>query len=308
MAPHPGAASQGAGMNEGAVPQTGPNPNTSKPAFELPAGSCDAHVHIYGPRDMYPFMAGWDTRAFDAPNEWLAAMHARIGVERCVVVHGAPHGHDLRVTSRALSESGGRYRGVALLDPSISAADLRALHEIGYRGARFNIARHLGVAPDLDAMARVVSRIRPLGWHVCLHMTSDQILGYERELHRLDIALVFDHLIRIDPRDRLDQAPFVKLQEFLRGGRDWVKLSGFEKLSHEPYPHDDILAFAAVLVEVAPDRVLWGTDWPHPLSGPDGPPDDGGIVDLIPRYAPDATAQRKLLIDNPAHLYGFDAV
>lgn len=282
--------------------ETGPIRDTKTSEFKMPAGSCDTHAHIFGPVSRFPFAPDWSNRGFDAPEEWLSEMHGVVGVERCVIVHGRPHGFDLRVTLDAMARDSVRYRGVALLNPDDENDNIPELHDAGFRGVRFNL---MGGAPDLDKIGGLLSRVEPYGWHVCFHMASGQIIEYEAFLKGLGIEIVFDHLLRIDPADGLDQGPFDKLREFLEAGRSWVKLSAFERMSHGAYPYEDVLPFARVLMEEATERVLWATDWPHNLSGPAGPPEDGGIVDLIPLFAETEEQQRKLLVENPDRLYGF---
>ena len=287
-------------------PRGGPDRDTRTPRFKLPKGACDAHVHVFGPRERFAFAPEQLARAFDAPKEDLAAMHAVIGAERCVIVHGAKHGNDLSVTLDAMASDAARYRAVAVVSDAITDAQLEALDRAGVRGVRYNIVPHLGGPPDPDAMRRMAERIAGLGWHLVLHMRDDDILTYADLFRSLKAPLLFDHMARIDPaKGGVDQTAFRTLLGFLESGDNWVKIAAVEKISRLPYPFDDVVSMAACLIEAAPDRVIWGTDWPHPDVGPQGPSNDGDLVDLIPAFAPDAAARRKLLVDNPARLYRF---
>jgi len=281
------------------------DPDTKVPRFELPPGATDCHVHIYGPASRFPFVKERLHRAFEAPKESLCAMHARLGVERCVVVHGVTHGFDLSVTLDALFRAAGRTRAVAPADPAMDDRRLSELDAAGFRGVRFNFMPRLGGPPDPAALRRTAERIAPLGWHLVLHLDADDVLVHRDLLRSLAAPILFDHILRLDPSRGTGQAPFLALVEFLREGRVWVKLAAFEKFSKEAYPFRDICGLAAALVEAAPDRVVWGTDWPHPDVGAGGPTNDGDLADLIPSFAPTPELRRKLLVDNPARLYGF---
>lgn len=292
---------------------SGPVLETSPPAFVMPPGSCDTHAHIFGPGSEFPFDEGhpFSKDPFDASEEMLSAMHAAIGADRCVIVHGRPHGFDLSVTLAALKKNPDRYRAVVLVNPGDESIDFQTLHDTGVRGVRFNTK---GVTPDLDRIGGLLERVAPFGWHVLLHMDNKQIIEFEDFLKSIPVPIVFDHMLRIEPREGLDQAPLAKLKEFLDGGNAYVKLSAFERNSHAPYPYDDILPIASDLMAYAPERCLWATDWPHNYFGTeqppednqmDGPPNDGPIADLIPLFATKSEAQQRLLVGNPAELYGF---
>lgn len=284
----------------------GPDPDTRTPRFALPPGACDCHVHIFGPADRFPFMPSRLQRAYEAPKAALETMHQKIGVDRCVIVHGFTHGTDLSVTLDAMETGGGRYRAVALVDDAITDERLEELHAAGVRGVRYSVILG-GEGLKTDAIRRMAERIAAFGWHLVLHLKDDAIVTYADFLKRLPVPFVFDHMAGIDPASGgVDQEPFQHLLSHLKDGNGWTKISGIEKVSNQSYPFDDAAALAKALISAAPDRVIWGTDWPHPQVGPQGPTNDGDLVDLIPAYAPDAETQRKLLVDNPARLYGFD--
>ncbi len=282
-----------------------PDPNPSKPAHTLPAFACDTHCHVFGPADRFPYA---DDRSYtppDAPYERLVALHDFLGLSRGVIVQASCHGTDNRAMLDAIDRGAGRYRGVAIVDDNIDEAGLRALHDGGVRGVRFNFVEHLGGAPDMAVFDRVLERIEPMGWHVVLHLDAQDIVPLQGVLERIRIPFLVDHMGRVRAQDGVEQAPFRRLLSLLRDNPlAWVKVCGGERVSVGKRPFDDAIPFASALIEAAPDRVLWGTDWPHPNISKDMP-DDGGLVELMYRFCPDAVLRHKLLVDNPMRLYDF---
>jgi predicted TIM-barrel fold metal-dependent hydrolase len=264
---------------------------------------------VIGPRALFPFAP---TRAGDATADatkaMLAAMHQRLGIERAVIVQSGLHGTDLSVTLDAIATSQGRYRGVASVAPEIPERELAALHAGGIRGIRLNLVPYPDGPPNPADLVRLAERAANLGWHFLLHLRSDQISTLSGFLRTLRVALVFDHLGRIDPSRGANQPAVQRLLEFLSNGNCWVKIAAIDKLSRQPYPFLDVAEIASKLVDAAPDRVIWGSDWPHPDARGlrhGVVPKDEDLAALIPSYAPDAVRQRKLLVENPARLYGF---
>jgi 2-pyrone-4,6-dicarboxylate lactonase len=286
-----------------------PLSNPSKPEFVLPRGACDTHCHVNGPAAVFPYS---DDRRYtppDAPAERLEVLHAMLGVDRVVFVQATVHGHDNRAMLDAVARAPDRHRGVALVGDTVSAAELKALHGAGVRGVRFNFVRHLGGAPDLAVVTRIAQRIAALGWHLVLHLDAEDLVRYRAFLDTLPVPFVIDHMGRTMVRDGIDQAPLAMLLDLLKDERAWVKLSGPERISERlseaaGFPYADAVPFARRLLAAAPDRVLWGTDWPHPNVRE--MPDDGKLVDLLPRYTDDESSLRKLLVDNPTRLYWYD--
>ncbi|MFL9943778.1 amidohydrolase family protein [Paraburkholderia graminis] len=274
------------------------------PSLQLPQGSCDAHCHIFGPFDRYPLP---DERSFTpspAPESALRRWHERFGFERCVIVQSQGHGYDHRPLLDALRAGAGRYRGVALVRPDDTAAMLESYHEAGVRGARFHFLAHLGGRPDLDTIRNVAARIGPLGWHLAIHVAGNDIVEYSGFIEALDLPVVIDHMARPDISTGPDGDAMTALKRLLDTGRVWVKLSGADRLSQTGAPFHDALPFARSLAAHAPERVVWGSDWPHVnLHAP--MPDDGDLTDLIADIVPDETRRRLLLVDNPARLFGF---
>jgi len=262
-----------------------------KPAFTPPKGACDVHCHVYGPGTQFP--------ALDATR--LMAHHAKMGFDRAVIVQVRPDARD--VTIKALAASGGRYRGVALVDDNTTAGELQALHDAGFRGVRFTFVSHLGGAPDLMVVRRVLERVRPMGWHVTFLIdAADMLINFEL-FRAIRMPFVIDHMGRAKASDGVDQPGFKALLELVKRDNCWVKLSGPDRITSSGPPFHDALPFAHALIAAAPDRVVWGTDWPHPNNP--WKPDDADLVDLLPLIAPDAAQRQKLLVDNPARLCGF---
>jgi 2-pyrone-4,6-dicarboxylate lactonase len=279
------------------------HPSPSIPALDLPAGACDAHVHAFGPAARFPFAPGRSFTPCEAPKETLFALHDRYGIERCVVVQSNAHGFDNAVTADALAARPGRYVGIALVPLSVNDGELVRLEVAGFRGVRFHFMRHLGPATPIADVIAFGARLAPLQWHLQLHFESALIHELAPAIRRSPVPVVIDHMARIDASKGLDDADFVALRALLDAPHVWVKVSGSERASRSGPPYGDAIPFARALVESAPDRVLWGTDWPHPnLSHV---PDDGVLVDLISDVAPLPSQRRALLVDNPARLYRF---
>jgi predicted TIM-barrel fold metal-dependent hydrolase len=280
----------------------GPDPATKRPRFVPPAGACDAHCHVFGPAARFPYDPQAAYHPPDAPFEALQALHEKLGIERAVIVHASCHGTDMGATLDGIARSGGRYRGTAIIDESCTDARLERLHEGGIRGVRFNFVRHLGGRPEMGFFQRTIERVRGLGWHLILHLDAPDIVEFAAMFRAIPLPLVIDHMGRVEAAAGLAQEPFRVLLEFVRHDNVWVKISGAERVAPAP-PFTDAVPFARALAVAAPDRVLWGSDWPHPNVR--HMPNDGDLVDLLPLMLPDAQMQRRVLVDNPARLYGF---
>jgi 2-pyrone-4,6-dicarboxylate lactonase len=284
----------------------GPDPDTKTPKFKLPPLACDTHCHIFGPHAKYPYVADRPYTPPDAPLEDFRALHAKLGVGRAVIVNASVHGTDNRIALDAIAASGGAYRAVANIDDAITEHELHVLHEGGFKGCRFNFVRHLGGVPDQRVFDRVIQMIAPLGWHVDLHFDAIDLPKYADMLARLPLPYTIDHMGRVKASDGLDQLPFKTLIDLMtHDEKCWVKVCGCERVSSAGPPFTDAVPFARRIVETAPDRVIWGTDWPHPNVKV--MPNDGELVDLIPLFAPEAELQEKILVSNPARLFGFGA-
>jgi 2-pyrone-4,6-dicarboxylate lactonase len=281
-----------------------PDPETKAPRFRMPPLACDAHCHVFGPAAVFPYAPGRAYTPPDAPKERLSALHQILGIQRAVIVQASCHGTDNRAMLDAIATSGGRYRGIAIVDGSFTEKDYAALHEGGIRGVRFNFVNHLGGMPDMNVFNHVLRRIQPLGWHLVVHLDAADIVELSGLLRALSVPFVIDHMGRVKAAAGLEQGPFRALLELMKLGNCWVKVCGAERVSAAGPPFVDAIPFAQALVNAAPDRVLWGTDWPHPNVGRHMP-NDGDLVDLVPLIAPEEAVRRKLLVDNPASLYGW---
>ena len=284
-----------------------PDPDTRKPRFQPPSGACDAHCHIFGPADLYPYAPDRTYTPPDAPLSRFKALQSTLGLSRAVLVNASCHGTDNTVIVDAIAQSAGRYRGVANADDSFTDRDFEKLHRSGFRGVRFNFVKHLGGMPDMDEFHRIVARIQPFGWHVDLHFDAGDLVEFGDLLRKLPVPFLIDHMGRVPTKAGLEQEPFRRLLDVARNNeRCWVKISGAERISSAGPPFTDAVPFAQALIAAAPERILWGTDWPHPNISRHMP-NDGDLVDLVPLYMPDPAMQRRILVDNPHRLYGFDA-
>jgi predicted TIM-barrel fold metal-dependent hydrolase len=280
-----------------------PDPHPTKPQDALPEGAWDAHCHVFGPVAVFPYAEDRSYTPPDAPLESLRSLHDHLGFSRGVIVQASCHGSDNRAMLDTIARSEGRYRGVAIVNGTESDEYLAELDAGGVRGVRFNFVAHLGGAPDLDVFDSTVDRLADLGWHVVLHLDAQDILTYADRLARIPVPFIIDHMGRVKAQDGIDQKPFQALQQLMENPLAWVKVCGAERVSAGRRPFEDAVPFAERLIEIAPERVLWGTDWPHPNITKDMP-NDGGLVDLMFKFCADGKKRQKLLVDNPLKLYG----
>jgi 2-pyrone-4,6-dicarboxylate lactonase len=278
-------------------------PQRRQPRFKLPKGACDAHCHVFGPGDKFPYAANRRYTPADAPKEMLAALHAHLGIDRAVIVQASCHGADNAAMLDCIASDPKRYRGVAIVDDSFTEADYDRLDRGGVRGVRFNFVKHLGGAPDMAVFNRVIDRIKGRGWHLVLHVDAPDIIPLSDMIRRLPLPFVIDHMGRVPSAAGVEQPPLRALIELSGLENCWIKVCGSERISLPPYAA--AVPIARALVEASPTRVLWGTDFPHPNATHET--DEADLVDLVPQFALLALAQRRLLVDNPARLYGFDA-
>lgn len=285
----------------------GPDPNPKIPQVPAPPGACDTHVHLFGPPHRYPFQAKRVYTPPAAPLQHLLNLIDLIGIERVVLVTPNAHGTDNSVIYDALMEVGSRFRGIAKIDDDTTDAELERLHSAGFRGARFNCIDELGGGVDLTVFERCIDRIAELGWLVEFHVLPDGMIELEDWFRRIRIPVIIDHYSRVEFRHGIGYPPFRLLVELMRDENFWCKISCADRQSATGFPWDDAIPFAEALIEVAEDRLLWGTDWPHGSTfRPGRTPNDGDLVDLMARLAPDETVRRKIFVDNPARLFGFE--
>lgn len=279
----------------------------SKPTFVPPEGAIDAHCHVFGPMAEFPFSPKAKYLPEDAGPDTLFALRDHLGFSRNVVVQASCHGTDNAATLNAIAQSNGKARGVAVVDPDISDAELLALHEGGIRGIRFNFLKRLVDNAPKDKFLEVAKRL-PEGWHVVIYFEADILEELRPFMDAIPVPLVIDHMGRPDVTQGPDGADLKAFRAFLDSREDiWFKATCPERLDALKEggmgdPWDNFAAAVAPLVADYPDRVIWGTDWPHP-NMQDEIADDGHIVDMIPRIAPTAELQEKLLVTNPMRLY-----
>ena len=280
------------------------DPSPSPPSFVLPPGAVDAHCHIFGPGDVFPFAAERKYTPCNAPKEKLWALRDYLGFERNVIVQATCHGTDNRALLDALKSAAGRARGVASVQETVTDEMLQVLHDAGVRAVRFNFVKRLVDALPHETLAEIAERISLLGWHTVIYFESQDLAQLYDFISSLPGTVVVDHMGRPDVGLPVDGAEFELFLKLLSDNHNFYsKVSCPERLSSlGPPKYLDVLPFAKTVIEAFPDRVLWGTDWPHP-NMKTHMPDDGKLVDIIPLIATSSTLQHKLLVDNPMNLY-----
>ena len=290
----------------------------AKPKFSLPAGAVDAHCHVFGPSAEFPYAPERKYTPCDASKAQLFALRDHLGFDKNVIVQATCHGSDNRALVDALKASGNKARGVATVNRNVTDAELQQMHAAGVRGTRFNFVKRLADFTPREVLLEIAHRIAPLGWHVVIYFEAQDL----PELYDFFTALaddlattvVVDHMGRPDVGKPVDGPEFALFVKMLREHSNiWSKVSCPERLSvtgpkalnGEQKAYQDVVPFARKIVETFPDRVLWGTDWPHP-NLKDHMPDDGLLVDFIPQIAVTRELQQKLLVDNPTRLYWAD--
>jgi predicted TIM-barrel fold metal-dependent hydrolase len=280
----------------------GPDLNPRKPPFALPPGATDCHAHVFGARDQYGYA---DDRQYTPPpvllKEYLAMLDG-VGFTRGVVVQSGVHGANNNVIVDAMAQSGGRLRGIALLRENVTDAELEALDKAGVRGFRANLVAKIGV--QFDAARKLAARVARLGWHAQFLLDIESFPDFDRIAAAFPCEMVIDHMGRPDPRTGVNAPGFQALIRALRGGRVWSKLSAPYRTSRAPIPYDDLTPFAHALVSAAPERLVFGTDWPHVMMETEMP-NDGVLTGQLAAWAPDADVRTRILVDNPQRLYRF---
>lgn len=260
---------------------------------------------MLGPQTRFPYSPARKYTPPDAPLETCLRMHAALGIERGLVVHANTHGFDNAVDLDAVARSGGRYLAVVRLDASATRAGCERLHAQGARGVRFAFNPRHGGALDAAVFDHVLGCIEGLGWFVELHFDGAALPGLAGWLARIPATIVIDHIGRIDPRLGGEQAPFGVLLELARRDNVWVKISGADRLTQNAATYADVVPFARRIIDAAPERILWGSDWPHTgVFDAARMPDDGRLLDALFAFAPEETVRRRILVDNPCRLLG----
>lgn len=279
------------------------HPNPTKPSFRLPAGAIDAHCHVFGPAEIFPYAPQRKYTPCDAPKERLFALRDFLGFDRNVIVQATCHGNDNAALIDALRFAGDRARGVASVGPGVTEAELKAMDDAGIRGVRFNFVKRLVDATPREIYLDIANRIAPLGWHIVVYFEAADLEDLISFLQQLPTAIVIDHMGRPDIGKGVDHPDFQRFVALLADNPGiWCKVTCPERLSEIGPPYDDVVPFARTIVERFPDRVLWGTDWPHP-NMKSHMPDDGALVDFIPKIAVTIEEQHALLVANPTRLY-----
>jgi len=279
-------------------------PNPTRPTFSPPPGAVDAHCHVFGPADVFPYAPERKYTPCDAPKEKLFALRDFLGFSRNVIVQATCHGADNRALVDALKASNGLARGIATVKATVSDAELQALDAAGVRGVRFNFVKRLVDATPRETYVSIAERIARLGWHIVVYFEAHELADLIPFLNALPTAIVVDHMGRPDLAKGVDHPDFRRFVDLMAANpRIWSKVTCPERLSISgPPAYDDFVPFGRALVEAFPDRVLWGTDWPHP-NMTTHMPDDGDLTNMIPRIAETPDRRQALLVDNPMRLY-----
>ncbi|CEJ10049.1 4-sulfomuconolactone hydrolase [bacterium YEK0313] len=307
----------GAGMNNRSV-LAGPSQPATPVAFDVPAGACDCHTHIHGDPARFPFFAGRVYTPEPASPEEMAALHKALGIERVVIVTPSVYGADNSATVFGIAARGTSARGVAVIDEKTTDQDLDKLHSQGFRGIRLNLATS-GVSDPQVARQRfqaAADRMKARGWHVQIYTTPPVIAAIKDLVANAPVPVVFDHFGGAEAARGVDQPGFPELLDLVRSGKAYVKISGAYRASSRTPDYADVVPLAQALIAANRERLVWGTDWPHPDSvtppgkaATDVTPllriDDGAVLNQLAVWAPDAAVRKAILVDNPARLYGF---
>jgi 2-pyrone-4,6-dicarboxylate lactonase len=290
-----------------------PDPNTRKPKFTPPIKACDTHFHVFGPPEQFPYVSTHENTPPAATLEHYLKMAEVVGIERAVVVQPSVHGLDNSATLDAIENSQGNFRGVCRIDDKTPKGELARLQKGGIRGVRFNLLDRPRGNVKLDVLDRCVENIVELGWSVDLHIDMKNLIAQEKRIRGMPVPVVIDHIARVKPTDGISQAGFQLLLDLMKLKHVWVKISGADKICNTPVhsyfglPFVEVIPYARAVIAAAPDRVIWGTDWPHSNNfAPGYTPNDGDLVDLLALFAPDEATRKNILVDNPAALYRFE--
>lgn len=279
------------------------HPDPKKPDIALPAGTCDSHCHVFGPADKFPFAPSSTYEPVDASCETLFQRHRFLGIDRAVIVQASCHGSNNDAMIDALKQGGDNYHGIAVVDKDVTASELAKMHEAGVRGVRFNFVKRLGSAKPLDHYREILGKIAALGWHIIVYFDAEDLVDLQPFFDTIEVPVVVDHMGRVPVEEGTDSKAFELLHDLLtKSDNYWVKVSCAERLSKSGPPYSDVDVIAKTLIDAVTERVLWGTDWPHP-NMKSHMPDDGQLVDRIMTIVKSDEIRQKILIDNPTRLY-----
>jgi D-galactarolactone isomerase len=295
-------ATSGIGIHEVHAQEVPYSTGTELPKLKAPPNACDCHMHIYDAR--YPVAPTATLRPADALVADYKLLQRRIGTSRNVVVTPSTYGTDNRITVDAIAQIGPTARGVAVVDSSVPDAELKRLNDLGIRGIRFNLVQ--AGATTVDMIEPLSKRVNDLGWHIQIHMKGEQIAAIEDLLLRVPASIIFDHLGRLEQPNALSSPGFKTISKLLDKGNTWIKLSGaYQDSKVGPPTYSDTVSLARAYIKAAPERMVWGSDWPHPTEKQK--PDDAVLFDLLTEWAPDDAVRTAILVKNPTSLYGFPA-
>ncbi len=278
------------------------HPNPKKPDITLPRGACDSHCHVFGPGDTFPYSPQSSYIPVDAPKEILFQRHRFLGFDRAVIVQASCHGTDNRAMIDALIAGGDDYRGIAIVKPDISHDELAMMDVQGVRGVRFNFVKRLKARQSEENQKQIIEKIAKFSWHTVVYFEPEDLSEIKNFLKQLETPVIIDHMGRVPVEKGVNSPEFEELADLLRDDKFWVKVTCPERLSKQGPPYSDVDEVSKELIRLVPDRVLWGTDWPHP-NMKSHIPDDGLLVDRLVTICPDIVQQQKMLIDNPNKLY-----
>ena len=281
----------------------GPDPDTKPPKYKAPPGAADCHFHIFGPEAEYPYAEPRRYTPVQVLENDYRKMAGVLGLERGVVVQASPYGADNARVLEAIRVLGPGYVGVGVVDADASEERLDELNRLGIRGARINMAS--GGRSGIERMSELAAKIKDFGWHMQFHLHAGQLPVYEEQFWKLPVDVVFDHMGLFPADLPITHPDFQMLLRLLESGNVWVKLSGAERISRSGSPYHDAIPVARALIDAAPERVVWGTDWPHTNVKPIIP-NDGELLDLLAEFAPEDSVRRRILVENPCALYGFE--
>ena len=292
----------GMGIRDANAQQVPWSSGTNLPKLKVPADACDCHHHIYDGK--FPIAPSATLKPGDAKAADYQALQKRIGTTRSVVVQPSTYGTDNSCTLDGMAQLGPASRGVAVVDTSVTDAELKRLNGLGIRGIRFNLVQ--AGATTVEMLEPLSRRVADIGWHVQIHQTGDGIVKMEDVLQKVASPIVLDHMGRIPKDVGVDHPAYTVISRLIDKGRTWVKISGaYMDTKVGPPTYADSTKLAQAYVKLAPQRMVWGSDWPHPTAKDDDKPNDATLVDLLAEWAPDEATRRRILVENPAELYGF---
>lgn len=291
-------------LKEGAIPVCAPpDLNARPPKHSLPAKSCDCHAHIFGAEELYPYTSNRTYTPSRASLSQYIDMLSALDIERSVIVQPSVYGTDNSATLDAVRSGGHNFRGVVVVDGDIGESELELMHKQGVRGVRVNLLFKGGI--NLTLIPLLAEKIAPFGWHIQLLIDVSQFEDLERKFGILPVDVVFDHMGHFQTNKGMDTAGFKGMLKLLESGKAWVKISGAYRItSFVEAPYHDVSPIVQALVKVNYERLVWGSDWPHPQITT-SMPNDGDLIDLLYEWVPNESIRKQILVDNPSLLYGF---